>query len=423
MVACLLALSVGAIDEPKGFFSFAKDFLSKQNPDLVNDDTSDVADELPVPELPQIDNPTLTSVDPEDVANGGLNIQFTTFGYNTSNNFVSYVTTGSHSTSDNMSYQYTSQTVIKTSNTGFTDVIYITDNDKTVGVTGESLFISITDVLSYFDSVRYVTESMTQNLNYYFNGEYNGLKLYGLDDSGNYIELPLSDEKVSVVTNKGYSLSLKTDELQVDIYGLKIEFSYDATISFGLNRYDFHPYPITVNGVYYNSSVRKVIGNSNGNISITTLSMSDSGFFGGVFEWLNKIWEAITGIVSGVINGIGDILKYLFIPSEEDMQESFNSFDSFLADHFGFIYTATSVTVNSFESMETATYSTDNTIYFPRFTTSFSGTEFSFGGYDVQVIPDGFEGLADTLKLVVNIICSIAFLNVAVKFMDKILKR
>lgn len=52
-----------------------------------------------------------------------------------------------------------------------------------------------------------------------------------------------------------------------------------------------------------------------------------------------------------------------------------------------------------------------DTIAFPALTINFGGVPWTFGGWDVVVIPPGFEPLVETLKLLIDIVATLAFIQ------------
>lgn len=47
----------------------------------------------------------------------------------------------------------------------------------------------------------------------------------------------------------------------------------------------------------------------------------------------------------------------------------------------------------------------------PEVTVNFSDTSFSFGGYEVSIIPDGFDVLVTAVKGITSIVCTFLFIN------------
>lgn len=60
-------------------------------------------------------------------------------------------------------------------------------------------------------------------------------------------------------------------------------------------------------------------------------------------------------------------------------------------------------------------------VLFPSLTVTFSGVPFTFGGWEVPVIPDGFEPLVETLKLIVDIVATLLFIQAMRKRLESLL--
>ena len=62
-----------------------------------------------------------------------------------------------------------------------------------------------------------------------------------------------------------------------------------------------------------------------------------------------------------------------------------------------------------------------DTIAFPALTINFGGVPWTFGGWDVSVIPPGFEPLVETLKLLIDIVATLAFIQAMRHRLEKLL--
>lgn len=154
--------------------------------------------------------------------------------------------------------------------------------------------------------------------------------------------------------------------------------------------------------------------------SITSVNVTlqdEGGLLNGIISWLKKVVDTITGLPSK----IGDMIKGLFVPSEEELESIFDKFEALLKDRFGIAYDAIDI-IGDFESA--FKYSEGQSkVSFPSVTVNLAGTEFTFGGWDVNLIPVGFEGLVDALKLIVNLVSTIAFVFAVKHRYEEILRR
>lgn len=157
--------------------------------------------------------------------------------------------------------------------------------------------------------------------------------------------------------------------------------------------------------------------------------------------WLEGIWSGISELPGKIINGLIDGLKGLFIPSENDILDMKSRWESLLSDRFGAVYDSISIIddwANAF-SFSGSTYGSNTEIiekeeggyiqddsggkvYIPEIKLNLAGADFAFGGWAVQIIPDGFEGLVVVLKMIVNVSCTLMFVNAMRHRLEAILR-
>lgn len=147
--------------------------------------------------------------------------------------------------------------------------------------------------------------------------------------------------------------------------------------------------------------------------------------------WLAKIWQkltngfsemvdAITGLPAKIWGYIEDGLKSLFIPDEEFIVSYKEKWEELLADKFGAVYQVVNVTLESWDRITNSDET--NAIEFPKVTIPLpDDNEFSFGGYDVKIVPDGFGALATACKMIAGIVCTILFVNGLRKRYDEVM--
>ena len=148
---------------------------------------------------------------------------------------------------------------------------------------------------------------------------------------------------------------------------------------------------------------------------------SSTGLLNGIIEWLRSIRDGITGVADSITqlpNKIWTVMengiKGLFIPTEEDITNMHSQWDSLMRDRFGAIYESGDIVHQFAQQMETsAVMVADNggVISMPSATINVAGVSFTFGGYEVDIVPQGFEWLVQSIKMIVNIVCTIMFIN------------
>ena len=153
--------------------------------------------------------------------------------------------------------------------------------------------------------------------------------------------------------------------------------------------------------------------------------------FGVIGTWLEDLYhdtvdgfqnmvDSIVALPSRLWGLIQDGLKKLFVPNDEYIASMSDEFDALLASRFGAIYQAGDVIFTSWENISVADVS--NTIDLPVTTIPLpGGNEFSFGGYQVPIVPTGFEFLATICKSAVGMVAVLAFINGLRKKYDEIM--
>lgn len=150
---------------------------------------------------------------------------------------------------------------------------------------------------------------------------------------------------------------------------------------------------------------------------------SSSGFFSSIIEWVKGIYNSIVELPTRVATFIGDKLHELFIPTQSQMRAYLNSWDTMLSQRFGAIYQVVSLLRDMFNSIiDASTGGVQDTIEIPLTELRFGNTVFPFGGWEVDIIPDGFDILVDALKLVVDIVCTVACLGALRKKFDDLME-
>lgn len=130
---------------------------------------------------------------------------------------------------------------------------------------------------------------------------------------------------------------------------------------------------------------------------------------------IGKIKEGIQSVIDSIVALPGKIwdtfstgLHDLFIPSSEAITVFKDDMLAIFADHFGALYDCVDILEDYVSQMNVTTVT--ETITFPEVTLDL-GEPFTFGGWTVDVVPDGFGFLFDSLKWLIDAICTLAFIN------------
>lgn len=170
-------------------------------------------------------------------------------------------------------------------------------------------------------------------------------------------------------------------------------------------------------------------------LSVDITETSTNGLLSGIIEWIksikegitelpNKIKSALTSLFDMVVNAITNLgnfiidgIKGLFVPTNEDITEMQDDWNTLLEDRFGALYQAIDIIHDYAESF---TASEKTTIDFPEVSVPLGDEEFVFGGWTIKVVPDGFSVIIDALKLMISIISTFAFVNAMKNRLEKL---
>lgn len=131
---------------------------------------------------------------------------------------------------------------------------------------------------------------------------------------------------------------------------------------------------------------------------------------------LDDVNEGIAGLPGKIMDGIKD----LFVPNAETIAATQDKWTQLLEDRFGAVYESIAI-IDEYAAAFTIQDVKDQ-IEFPRVTVPLAGTDFVFGGWMVDVVPDGFEFLIEALKLMIDVACTFLFVNGMKKRLDRTLE-
>lgn len=147
---------------------------------------------------------------------------------------------------------------------------------------------------------------------------------------------------------------------------------------------------------------------------------------------INKVNEVKTSIsevkdtITDLPNKLEEKALSLVVPEQEVLESKFSEIEDLLRGRFGLIYQAEEVIVDFANSLQTSTATSEATggkIIFPPVVVNLPDeTAFNFGGYEVDLIPDGFEILVNAVRLAVNMVCTAIFINMCKNKLEVIFK-
>lgn len=183
-----------------------------------------------------------------------------------------------------------------------------------------------------------------------------------------------------------------------------------------------------------NFSITSYLGETNGDgrIKLTIDQPSEeAGLLEGIWgslasgfdnlaQKLQSVVDTITNLPSKIWEFIENGLKSLFIPDDDFITGYKERFLDLLSEKFGAVYQVVEMTFGAWEDITLADLT--DTIEMPEVTIDLpEDNTFSFGGMDVKIVPQGFEFIVDTLKLIVGIACSFLFVNGLRKRYDEVM--
>lgn len=141
-----------------------------------------------------------------------------------------------------------------------------------------------------------------------------------------------------------------------------------------------------------------------------------------VKDKLQSVGTSIENKLEDVKNGLLEGLKKLFIPDEEAVTAIKDEYDEVFSERFGALYQVSQIIQNFASKLK---YSGETGIItIPKVNLAFDDaqyTVFTFGGYEVNLIPDErLEILTTTLKVITSIACTFLFVNTLKRKYDKL---
>lgn len=267
--------------------------------------------------------------------------------------------------------------------TYFEEIFYIMSSDLSIIVpANREMTIEIPLVGSYLENINngelYGPASFPTNPDF---------SVVGYDIQGNAYSL--ESETVGKRREKYYyGLIIDCVPIDVDLVKFKIQSP----------RFNYSDYFGNANGTY-----SRHIGFNAASNTTVTISSEEAGL---LKKLINKIIE--------LPSALSDMLKNFFLPDEEFIADYKNNFDTLFSEHLGALYQSIDAFDNLYDSFSSQVDSQDS-IEMPVVNVSLAGTNFSFGGYTVDLIPDRFDPIVNVLKTLLGIVATLLFINMLKK--------
>lgn len=142
---------------------------------------------------------------------------------------------------------------------------------------------------------------------------------------------------------------------------------------------------------------------------VSVTKVGNDGLLSSIIAWLKKLYDGILSIPSKIIDGLINGIKSLFVPDSQYIVDNQTRWEELLSERFGAVYESVAIID---EWAEAFTYeSTQSTLKFPEVKLNFGDTPFTFGGWEIDMVPHGFDFLIDALKMILDIVCTLMFVN------------
>lgn len=133
---------------------------------------------------------------------------------------------------------------------------------------------------------------------------------------------------------------------------------------------------------------------------------------------LGNIVTGIKELPSKIVSGIKQAVTDLFVPDEAQIIDMKEDWTNLLSDRFGAVYESAQI-IDDFASAFTEKDAISS-LEIPKVTVNLAGSNFTFGGWYVKLVPDGFSDVISVLKVIINIVCTLAFINAMRKRLESV---
>lgn len=229
-----------------------------------------------------------------------------------------------------------------------------------------------------------------------------------------------TDGTISMAEDENVSVTISGKNMSVTITGTTKKDVSSVTFTTGYSFSNINSY---LTG-YTKWQVTTYTGEFNGDntyqVSVTQ-SSEEAGLLSGLIEWVKQIFDRIGEGFSNVVNSIVELpgkiwdkikagLEELFVPGDQYITIWKENINQMLYVKFGAVYEVIGIMQDSW--VDVLTSDVTNTISLPETTIDLPENEtFSFGGYDVLIVPEGFEWLATIIKTLLSCICTVMLVN------------
>lgn len=356
-------------------------------------------------EVEQIEDYSVSTLSADDVVTYVDNVRYALQLYDSGINYISSFystlydvgTWGIANLTDITNYRWSDYRICS-------KITYTKSSNGLIASEGDSFKFVLTSIPlkaeATYNSKTYSSNFNVNNVDY--------VKLRLGNSSASYFYNDYIDSSCLTTNNDGtINITLSFNDLPQDLHIIDIFVIYHAgavfsnisdTVYNNCTKYNI------ISGVHKGTHLQvKVDDGTKGLLS------SILGLVGNIKDGVGNIVSGITELPIKIWSFFEDGLKNLFVPSEEDITGIKQDWDNLLSDRFGGLYQSIHLIddfADSFSNPEE-----QNTIAVPELTVNLVGSDFTFGGQDVQIIPDKFSFLIDAIKLIIDILATVLFVN------------
>lgn len=389
------------------------------------------------------------NLDDEDITGGGLTVKMDTYYSSYGWNLVPFTPTEQPFSKSVLQSIYNLNKPVN----GLDRIIFSMGDASKLFSKGSQVSISISNIINYIgvSGVGEFNINPSSISNVY-------IRTYDIEGNTNYF---LADDFSVSGGNSGYyNVTLTVNEMPTDVYQIWIDLGFSISSAYG-NGYNYFvgtdAYSISRCGGFYNSvfdfeetpqdktdgllgSIIQIVTNiKDGIVNLPSkIASSIKAFFDNIVNAItnmvtalkDKLSEVITSITTklqSVLDGIKtalttlgnfliDGIKSLFVPTEDDITSMKDDWENLLATRFGALYEVVQLCIdyaNSFNSAASVSMvsGSGSTITIPVVSIPLGDVSFDFGGWEVDVVPKGFEFLVDSIKLMFSVCATVLFVN------------
>lgn len=249
---------------------------------------------------------------------------------------------------------------------------------------------------------------------------YGQLYIYGIDAAGNEYELETEDVVIKasgLTSTKTCNFTFRVKSVSHNFVSIRVVHNLGSAYEYFSN-VGFDDFSDSNGFIFWriDSGVRS------GNFQFTLIDMQQEAL-DDLTDTTTKIEENTSGILDAIVNlptMIFDNLIGLFVPDENFYNEWYTNFDNMLADRLGFVYQSFDYIIDFWTTIIDANIVVTQTLTVPEFSYTFiDGTVYTFGGWEVRVVPEGFESLQSISYSITMMIMCLAMMNYGIRIFER----